>query len=176
MDLRPTQARLLKDGIETIILAKDIQKGDVLIVKPGEKIPTDGSILEGFITVDEQMMTGESIPVEKSIHDKVFGSTILKTGYIKMVVTEVGQETALSKIIMMVEEAQDNKASTQKFMEVFSKYYTPAIVLIFYFDVYHHKRYKASNRCLLLSKVRLLSQPQCLLLQGLAMPLKGHSI
>lgn len=129
MDLRPTQARVLKDAIETMILAKDIQKGDILLVKPGEKIPTDGVILEGITTVDEQMMTGESIPVEKSVDDKVFGSTILKTGYIKMIATSVGMDTALSKIIAMVEEAQDKKATTQKFMEVFSKYYTPLIVL-----------------------------------------------
>lgn len=129
IDLTPTQARLYKNNTETMILASNIIKDDVLIVKPGEKIPTDGIILEGVVSIDEQMMTGESMPVDKQKNDVVFGSTILKTGYIKMRATNVGEDTVLSKIIFMVEEAQDKKASTQKFMAVFSKYYTPGIVL-----------------------------------------------
>lgn len=129
MDLRPTSARLLKDGVETMILAAEVREEDILLVKPGEKIPTDGTIIEGVATVDEQMMTGESIPVDKTIDEQVYGSTILMSGYLKIKVTKVGEDTALSKIITMVEEAQDKKASTQKFIEVFAKYYTPFIVL-----------------------------------------------
>ena len=102
---------------------------DIILVKPGEKIPTDGVIIEGSVMIDEQMMTGESMPVYKEVNDQVFGATFLQSGYVKIEVTKVGNDTRLSKIIHMVEEAQDKKAHTQKFMEVFSKYYTPLVVL-----------------------------------------------
>lgn len=130
MDLKPLTGRKIVDDQETMIPLEDIKVGDILLVKPGEKIPTDGIIIEGQVYIDEQMMTGESMPVEKTLDDLVFGSTILKSGYIKMRTTQVGEDTTLSRIIHMVEEAQDQKASTEKFMEKFSKYYTPLIVLI----------------------------------------------
>lgn len=130
MDLKPLTGRKIVNDQETIIPLEDIKVGDILLVKPGEKIPTDGIIIEGQVYIDEQMMTGESMPVEKTLDDLVFGSTILKSGYIKMRTTHVGEDTTLSRIIHMVEEAQDQKASTEKFMEKFSKYYTPLIVLI----------------------------------------------
>jgi len=130
MDLKPSMARVLTDEGEKLIALEEVRVDDILIVKPGEKIPTDGLILEGTVLIDEQMMTGESVPVEKTIGATVFGSTILKTGYIRMKATHVGDDTTLARIIHMVEEAQDKKAPTQRFMERFSKYYTPLVVLI----------------------------------------------
>lgn len=130
MDLRPSMARILLDNAETMVPLEQVIKGDILVVKPGEKIPVDGIILEGFVSIDEQMMTGESMPVEKAMKDMVFGATIVKSGYLKMQALHVGDDTTLSKIIHMVEDAQDNKAKTQKFMERFSSYYTPLVVLL----------------------------------------------
>lgn len=129
MDLKPTTGRRLNENVEDIIPFNQIKPGDVLLVKPGEKIPVDGIILEGEVYIDEQMMTGESMPVFKQVNEIVYGSTLLQSGYIKMKTTHVGEETTLSRIIHMVEEAQDKKAKTEKFMDTFSKYYTPVIVL-----------------------------------------------
>lgn len=130
MDLKPNMARVINQGIETMVSLDDVKIGDKILVKPGEKIPVDGIILEGFVSIDEQMMTGESMPVDKKVADKVFGATIVQSGYLKMQAEKVGDDTTLSKIIHMVEEAQDNKASTQKFMERFSSFYTPLVVTI----------------------------------------------
>ena len=130
MDLKPNMARVINQGIETMVSLDDVKIGDKILVKPGEKIPVDGVIIEGFVSIDEQMMTGESMPVDKKVADKVFGATIVQSGYLKMQAEKVGDDTTLSKIIHMVEEAQDNKASTQKFMERFSSFYTPLVVSI----------------------------------------------
>lgn len=130
MDLRPSFARRILEGKEELIPLDALELGDLLIVKPGEKIPSDGMITEGIVMVDEQMITGESIPVEKKIGDEVLGSTVLTSGYMVMKVTKVGEDTTLARMIHMVEEAQDQKAKTQKFMEVFAKYYTPGVVLL----------------------------------------------
>lgn len=130
LDLKPLVGRRINDHIETIINYDEIKVDDILLVKPGEKIPTDGIIIEGEVMIDEAMMTGESMPNRKIIGDQVIGSTVVASGYLLMRVTEIGEDTTLSKMIHMVEEAQDNKAKTQKFMEVFSKYYTPLIVII----------------------------------------------
>lgn len=130
MDLKSRNARRITDGQEEIILAENLQLEDILLVKPGEKIPTDGKIIEGTVMIDEQILTGESIPVDKKINDEVLGSTLLTTGYMKMKVSKIGEDTTLARMIQMVEEAQDKKAKTQKFMEVFSKYYTPFIVVL----------------------------------------------
>ncbi|MDR4968724.1 MAG: cation-translocating P-type ATPase, partial [Acholeplasmataceae bacterium] len=129
IDLKPTFARVIKGNKEEMVALDRLKPEDILLVKPGEKIPTDGIIIEGSVMIDEQMMTGESMPVHKKIQDQVFGATLLQSGYIKIKVTKVGSDTRLSQIIHMVEEAQDKKAHTQKFMEVFSKYYTPLVVL-----------------------------------------------
>lgn len=130
MDLRPSMARVIKDNQEFMIPQQNVHQGDILLVKPGEKIPTDGEIIEGLIMVDEQMMTGESMPVEKRTGDHIFGSTIVQSGYLKMVATHVGDDVMLAKMIHMVEKAQDQKAKTQKFMDTFSKYYTPFVVFL----------------------------------------------
>jgi len=129
IDLKPTLARVIDKNKETMVELNQLKPKDIILVKPGEKIPTDGVIIEGSVMIDEQMMTGESMPVYKEVNDQVFGATLLQSGYIKIEVTKVGSDTRLSKIIHMVEEAQDKKAHTQKFMEVFSKYYTPLVVL-----------------------------------------------
>ncbi|AUD63301.1 copper-translocating P-type ATPase [Tenericutes bacterium MO-XQ] len=129
IDLKPTLARVIDKNKETMVELNQLKPKDIILVKPGEKIPTDGVIIEGSVMIDEQMMTGESMPVYKEVNDQVFGATLLQSGYIKIEVTKVGNDTRLSKIIHMVEEAQDKKAHTQKFMEVFSKYYTPFVVL-----------------------------------------------
>ncbi|NBL00629.1 MAG: HAD family hydrolase, partial [Erysipelotrichia bacterium] len=129
MDLKPLQARLITLDKEDMVSLDSLKVGDILLVKVGEKIPTDGIIIEGNVFIDEQMMTGESMPVEKDISDAIIGSTVVTSGYLKMRVTKVGEDTTLSRMIHMVEEAQDSKAKTQKFMEVFSKYYTPLIVI-----------------------------------------------
>ena len=129
IDLKPTLARVIDKNKETMVELNQLKPKDIILVKPGEKIPTDGVIIEGSVMIDEQMMTGESMPVYKEVNDQVFGATFLQSGYVKIEVTKVGNDTRLSKIIHMVEEAQDKKAHTQKFMEVFSKYYTPLVVL-----------------------------------------------
>lgn len=130
LDLKPSEARRLLDHQEEIVSLDSLNIDDILLVKPGEKIPTDGIIVEGSVLIDEQILTGESVPVEKGIGDAILGSTLLQTGYMKMKVSHVGEDTTLARMIHMVEEAQDKKAKTQKFMEVFSRYYTPLIVIL----------------------------------------------
>lgn len=130
LDLKPIEARRLLDHQEEIVSLDSLNIDDILLVKPGEKIPTDGIIIEGSVLIDEQILTGESVPVEKGIGDAILGSTLLQTGYMKMKVSHVGEDTTLARMIHMVEEAQDKKAKTQKFMEVFSRYYTPLIVIL----------------------------------------------
>ena len=141
MDLKPTLARKLNEGSETMVGLDELLLGDIIIVRAGEKIPTDSEILEGVATIDEQMMTVESLPVEKTVGAKVFGATIVTSGYLKLTVTAIGEDTALSQIIHLVEDAQDKKAKTQKFIEKFARFYTPLIVLsaivlyLFTFDI-----------------------------------------
>ncbi|MGM0436261.1 MAG: heavy metal translocating P-type ATPase [Bacillota bacterium] len=130
MDHRPTMARVMVDGSFERIPAKEVEKEAVVLVKPGEKIPVDGLIEEGQTSIDEQTLTGESMPVDKTVGDEVFSSTLLKSGYIKLKAKKVGEDTTFSKIIHMVEEAQDNKAKSQKLIERFSSIYTPGVVLI----------------------------------------------
>ncbi len=130
MDLKPKEARRLLHNLEEMVEVELLNIDDILLVKPGEKIPTDGTIIEGLVMVDEQILTGESVPVEKGIGDDILGSTLLTSGYIKMKVLKIGEDTTLARMIHMVEDAQDKKAKTQKFMEVFSSYYTPLIVLL----------------------------------------------
>lgn len=129
IDLKPVMARKIIDDTEFIIKAEEILVGDTLLVKPGEKIPADGKIIEGYSSIDEQMMTGESLPVDKKVDDLVYSGTIITSGYIKMKAIKIGDDTTFSKIIEMVEASQDKKAKTQKFIEKFAKYYTPSIII-----------------------------------------------
>lgn len=130
LDLAPDEARVIRDGREIVISPDEVEKGDVVLVKPGEKIPVDGTIIEGNAYVNQATITGESILVDKTIDDTVFSGTIIESGYLKIRADRVGDDTTFAKILEMVEEAQDKKARTQKFLERFSKYYTPGIIAL----------------------------------------------
>ncbi|WP_240005639.1 heavy metal translocating P-type ATPase [Staphylococcus argenteus] len=128
LSLQAKEARILKDGNEIMISLNDVRVGDTLIVKPGEKIPVDGTIIKGMTSIDESMLTGESIPVEKNIEDTVIGSTMNKNGTITMTATKVGGDTALANIIKVVEEAQSSKAPIQRLADIISGYFVPIVV------------------------------------------------
>jgi P-type Cu+ transporter len=121
---------LLKEFDEIEIPIEHIQEGDVLIVKPGERIPTDGLVIDGNSSLDESAITGESIPVDKTKGDEVIGATINKNGLLKIKATKVGQETVLSKIITLVEEAKTGRAKLEKMVDQVAKYFVPAIIAI----------------------------------------------
>jgi len=123
LELRPTTATVIRDGTEIEISADELQVDDTVVVKPGEKIPTDGVVIAGYSSVDEKLITGESIPVEKNVGSEVIGATINKTGLLKFRATKVGEDTALAQIVHLVEEAQASSAPVQKFADrVVSKF------------------------------------------------------
>ncbi len=128
MSLRAKTARVVRDGTEQEIPADEVVVGDVVIVRPGEKIPVDGVVVEGRSSVDESMLTGESLPVEKGPGDSLVGATLNKIGRIKFEATKVGKETALSQIIRLVEEAQGSKAPIQKLADQVSAIFVPAVI------------------------------------------------
>lgn len=126
--LSPKTATIIKDNQEFVISIDEVEVGDLIIVKPGEKIPVDGKIIEGLTSIDESMLTGESIPVEKGPGDTVIGASINKNGYIKYQATRVGKDTVLSQIIKLVEEAQGTKAPIAKMADVISGYFVPIVL------------------------------------------------
>lgn len=128
MGLQPKTARVVRDGAEIDIPIEQVQVGDIIVVRPGEKIPVDGIVREGRSAVDESMITGESMPVEKGPGDEVVGATINKHGTFKVEATKVGKDTALAQIIRVVEEAQASKAPIQRLADVVSAYFVPAVV------------------------------------------------
>lgn len=128
MNLQAKTAVVIKDGKEIEVLLEDVIKDDILVVKPGEKIPVDGIILEGNSAVDESMLTGESIPVDKIIGDEVIGSTVNKNGFLKVRAAKIGRETALAQIIKVVEEAQGSKAPIQRLADKISGIFVPVVV------------------------------------------------
>ncbi|MBH0229169.1 heavy metal translocating P-type ATPase [Halobacillus yeomjeoni] len=128
LNLQAKEATILKNGKEEQIPVDEVQVGDVLIVKPGEKIPVDGKIIKGRTSIDESMITGESIPVEKHFQDTVIGSTINKNGTIHMEAERVGKDTALAGIVKIVEEAQGSKAPIQRTADVISGIFVPIVV------------------------------------------------
>lgn len=130
LDLAPDEARVRRDGEEIMISPDEVQMGDMVIVKPGEKISVDGSIIEGNAYVNQAAITGESIPVSRTIDENVFSGTIIESGYLIIKAERIGEDTTFARILEMVEEAQDKKAKTQKFLERFSKYYTPGIIAL----------------------------------------------
>ncbi len=135
MNLQPKTATLLTpDGQEKEIAVELVGVGDILLVRPGERIPTDGIIIQGSTSVDESMLTGESMPVFKEEGDEVIGGTINNEGLIKVKATKVGNETALAQIIKLVQEAQSSKAPIQAFADRVSQYFVPAVVLISVLD------------------------------------------
>jgi Cu+-exporting ATPase len=130
MGLQAKTALVIRDGNEVEIPVEEVHTGDEVLVKPGQKIPVDGIITDGYSAVDESMLTGESIPVEKSVGDAVVGATINKTGSFRFKATKVGKDTALAQIIKLVEEAQGSKAPIQALADLISAYFVPAVVVI----------------------------------------------
>lgn len=130
MALAPEEATVLKDGQEVVVSVSDVALNDIVIVKAGGKVPVDGDIISGEAQLNEAMMTGESVPREKTTADAVFSGTIVDEGYIKVQAKKVGEDTAFSQIIELVEEAQDQKSQTEKFLDRFSHYYTPGVVIL----------------------------------------------
>ncbi len=128
--LQPKTARVLRDNKEVDIPVEEVVLDDIIIVRPGEKIPVDGVLIEGSSAVDESMITGEGIPVEKKVNDEVIGGTINKTGSFKFKATKIGKDTALSQIIQMVEQAQSSKAPIQKIVDKVAGYFVPAVMII----------------------------------------------
>ncbi|MDA1905631.1 heavy metal translocating P-type ATPase [Bacillus cereus] len=128
MGLQAKTATVVRDGTEMKILIEEVVAGDIVYVKPGEKIPVDGEIIEGKSAIDESMLTGESIPVDKKIGDIVIGSTMNKNGFLKVKATKVGRDTALAQIIKVVEEAQGSKAPIQRVADQISGIFVPVVV------------------------------------------------
>ncbi len=129
MGLQAKTARVIRNGEEQEIPVEDVQVGDIVLVRPGEKIPVDGTVSEGYSAVDEKVITGESIPVEKKIGDQVVGATMNKTGMLKFKATKVGKDTVLAQIINMVEDALTSKAPIQRIADIASGYFVPAIII-----------------------------------------------
>jgi Cu+-exporting ATPase len=130
LKLQAKTATVLRDSEEQKISIEEVRVGDIIIVKPGEKIPVDGIITEGYSSIDESMLTGESIPVEKKVGDEVIGATINKTGSFQYRTTKVGKDTVLAQIVRLVQEAQSSKAPIQKLADIISGYFVPAIIAI----------------------------------------------
>ena len=128
MGLAPKTANIIRDGKELTIPIEEVKVFDIVIVKPGEKLPVDGEVVEGNTSIDESMLTGESIPVEKTIGSKVIGASINKTGFIKYKATKVGDDTALAQIIKLVEDAQGTKAPIAKLADIISAYFVPTVI------------------------------------------------
>ena len=129
MRLQAKTARVVRNGEELEIPVEDVQVGDLVVVRPGEKIPVDGTVIEGYSGVDEKVITGESMPVEKKSGDQVVGATMNKTGVLKFKATKVGKDTVLAQIIALVEDALTSKAPVQRLADIVSGYFVPAIII-----------------------------------------------
>lgn len=130
MDLRPATARVVRDGVEREISLEDVVVGDVLVVRPGERVPVDGRVVDGRSTLDESMLTGESMPVEKGPGDEVIGATINKTGSFRFEARRVGADTALAQVVRLVRQAQASKAPIQALADRISAVFVPVVVVI----------------------------------------------
>jgi len=128
MGLAPKTAIIIRDNVEIEISIDEVEVGDIVVVRPGEKMPVDGEVVEGTTLVDESMLTGESMPVEKAIGHKIIGASINKNGSIKYKATRVGKDTALAQIITLVENAQGSKAPIAKMADVISSYFVPVVI------------------------------------------------
>lgn len=128
LDLKPSLARVVRSGVETEIPAEEVEVGDLIVVRPGEKVATDGIVVGGFSSVDESMITGESFPVEKTTGDKVIGATLNKNGSLIFRATAVGLDTALSQIVKLVEEAQASSAPIQRIVDNIAAKFVPTVV------------------------------------------------
>lgn len=129
IDMAPKMAHVVKDGIVEDVSAEDVKIKDIVAVKSGEKIPVDGFVVKGNASVNQSAITGESMPVDVNVGSFVYSGTINENGYIEVETVNSGEDTTFSKILYLVEEAQGEKAPTQKFIEKFSKYYTPSVIL-----------------------------------------------
>lgn len=130
MGLQPKTARIIKDGVEMALPIEKVDIGNIIVVRPGERIPVDGIIVEGNSAVDESMITGESIPIDKAVDDEVIGATINKFGTFKFRATKIGKDTVLSQIIKLVEDAQGSKAPVQRLADKISGIFVPVVVAI----------------------------------------------
>ena len=130
MDIAPKEALIRRGNEEMMIHVEDIQVGDIMIVKPGQKLAMDGLVIKGTSTLNQAAITGESVPVTKTIDDEVFAGTLNEEGLLEVKVTKRDEDTTISKIIHLVEEAQAERSPSQAFVDKFAKYYTPAIVLL----------------------------------------------
>jgi Cu+-exporting ATPase len=130
MGLRAKTARVVRDGVEVDVPVDQVEVGDVVIVRPGEKIPVDGRVIDGHSAVDESMITGESLPVDKGPGDRVIGATINRQGLLKFEATAVGRETALAQIIKLVEDAQASKAPIQRLADQVAAVFVPAVIVV----------------------------------------------
>ena len=130
IDLQAKEATIIRNGKEEKIPIEEVMGGDIMLVRPGEKIPTDGVVIEGSSSVDESMITGESMPVRKRINDNVIGATLNKNGLLKVQATKVGSDTALAQIVKLVEDAQASKAPIQRLADIVAGRFVPAVILI----------------------------------------------
>ncbi len=130
LELQPAMADVLRGGVESKIPVENVTIDDIVVIRPGEKAPVDGVVMEGSSALDESMITGESLPVDKRVGDEVIGATINKTGMLKMRATKVGQDTVLSQIVKLVEEAQIGKAPLQRLADRISAYFVPSVIVI----------------------------------------------
>ena len=130
LDLQPRMARVVRNKREEEVPVEQIQEGDLFVVRPGERIPTDAIVIEGSSSIDESAVTGESIPVDKSAGSEVIGATMNKSGLLKARATKVGQDTVLSQIITLVQEARTGKAPMQRMADQVAKYFVPAVVIV----------------------------------------------
>jgi Cu+-exporting ATPase len=134
LDLQPNMAKILREeggsNIELEIPIEQVQEGDIMVIRPGERIPTDGTVIYGSSSIDESAVTGESIPVDKKNGDEVIGATINKSGLLKVKATKIGQDTVLSQIITLVEEARTGKAQMQRLVDQVAKYFVPAVLAV----------------------------------------------
>jgi len=130
LDLQSRTARIVRDGREVDVPVEEVKVGDVFLVRPGERVPVDGVVLEGYTSIDQSMITGESIPVEKKLGDQLIGGTINKTGFVRARAEKVGADTVLSKIVQLVEEAQMARAPIQRMADKISGYFVPAVLVV----------------------------------------------
>ncbi len=130
MDLQPRTATVLRDGKESLVSVDELEVGDLVLVRPGGQVPADGKVAEGSSSVDESMVTGESIPVPKSAGDEMIGGTINQNGTVNMTVTRLGKDTVLSQIVRMVEDAQSSKAPIQRIADTVSAYFVPIVIVL----------------------------------------------
>mgnify|MGYP001160554133 CR=1 FL=1 len=129
IEMAPDEATVIRNGEKQTISVDEVEIGDRIIIHPGGKIPVDGKIITGQATINEAAVTGESVPVTKKIKDKVFSGTIVDNGYIEITAEKIGDDTTFAKIIELVEEAQESKSKTEKFLDKFANVYTPGIVI-----------------------------------------------